>query len=280
MKIPSGVTDQYVYFVAVDSIDYVTRETGLSSFTVYRSRNGGASAAMTTPTINETDSTNMPGVYELLLDEDMTLDSGDQSQAMVFHITATGMAPVTLQIELYRPTVTTGQTITVASGVAEANAVQISDDATSADNLETACTNYSATRGLSGTALPAVAADGAGGLPISDAGGLDLDTMNSNVSAILTDTGALRVKKNTALANFPFPMLNTSGAPTASLTVTAERSIDGAAFASCANSVSEVSDGWYKISLAAADLNGDTIALRFAATGANDTCFTLITQNV
>lgn len=35
---------------------------------------------------------------------------------------------------------------------------------------------FSATRGLTGTALPAVAADGAGGLPISDAGGLDLDT--------------------------------------------------------------------------------------------------------
>jgi hypothetical protein len=33
----------------------------------------------------------------------------------------------------------------------------------------------SATRGLAGTALPAAAADAAGGLPISDAGGLDLD---------------------------------------------------------------------------------------------------------
>ena len=35
---------------------------------------------------------------------------------------------------------------------------------------------YSTTRGLSGTALPAAAADAAGGIPISDAGGLDLDT--------------------------------------------------------------------------------------------------------
>ena len=34
---------------------------------------------------------------------------------------------------------------------------------------------YSATRGLVGTALPAAAADAAGGLPISDAGGLELD---------------------------------------------------------------------------------------------------------
>lgn len=41
---------------------------------------------------------------------------------------------------------------------------------------------FSATRGLAGTALPAAAADAAGGLAISDAGGLDMDS-------IKTDTG-------------------------------------------------------------------------------------------
>lgn len=116
MRFPSGVTDQYLYFVAVDATDYVTRETGLSSFTVRRSRNGGASAAFTTPTITETDSVNMPGVYELLLDEDMTLDAGDQSQEVCLHITHAGMAPVTRVFELYRPSVTAGETLTVASG--------------------------------------------------------------------------------------------------------------------------------------------------------------------
>lgn len=100
-RIQSGTTDQYVYFVAVDATDFTTRETGLSSFTVYRSRNGAAAAAMTTPTINETDASNMPGVYELLLDEDMTIGAGNVSEAMSFHITHTGMAPVTLQIELF-----------------------------------------------------------------------------------------------------------------------------------------------------------------------------------
>jgi hypothetical protein len=119
VRIPSGVTDQYIYFVAVDSADLKTRETGLSSFTVYRSRNGGAAAAFTTPTINETDNTNMPGVYELLLDEDMTIDSGDDSQEMVFHITQASMAPVTRTIELYRPKITAGNTLDVtATGAA------------------------------------------------------------------------------------------------------------------------------------------------------------------
>jgi hypothetical protein len=115
MRIPSGVTDQYIYFVAVDATDYATRETGLSSFTVYRSRNGAAAAAMTTPTINETDTTNMPGVYELLLDEDMTIGSGNDSEEMCFHITHAGMAPVTRTIELYRPKITAGNTLGVAS---------------------------------------------------------------------------------------------------------------------------------------------------------------------
>lgn len=43
---------------------------------------------------------------------------------------------------------------------------------------------YSATRGLAGTALPAAAADAAGGLPISDAGGLALDTQLANTHEI------------------------------------------------------------------------------------------------
>lgn len=116
MRIPSGVTDQFIYFVAVNSTDLKTRETGLSSFTVYYSRNGGAATAISAPTVNETDSTNMPGVYELIVSAGTTLDSGDDSQEMVLHITAAGMAPVTRTIEIYRPKVTAGETIGVSSG--------------------------------------------------------------------------------------------------------------------------------------------------------------------
>lgn len=115
MRIPSGVTDQVVYFMAVDSTDFSTPETGLTTFTVYRSRNGAAAAAMTTPTVTEVDATNMAGVYKLLLDEDMTIDAGDDSQEMVFYITHAGMAPVVRTIELYRPKITVGNTLGVAS---------------------------------------------------------------------------------------------------------------------------------------------------------------------
>lgn len=115
MKILSGVTDQYIYFVAVDATDLKTRETGFSSFTVYRSRDGAAAAPMTTPTINETDSSNMPGVYELLLDEDMTIGAGNDTEEMVFHITHAGMAPVTRVIEIFRGKITTGNTLDVTA---------------------------------------------------------------------------------------------------------------------------------------------------------------------
>lgn len=111
MRIPSGTTDQVIYFVAVDSTDLTTRETGLTTFTVYRDRNGAGAAAMTTPTVTEVDASNMPGVYKLLLDEDMTIGSGNDSEEMAFHITQASMAPVTRTIELYRPKITVGETL-------------------------------------------------------------------------------------------------------------------------------------------------------------------------
>lgn len=43
---------------------------------------------------------------------------------------------------------------------------------------------FSVTRGLAGTALPAAAADAAGGLPISDAGGLDIDAKLANTNEV------------------------------------------------------------------------------------------------
>lgn len=115
MRIPSGVIDQFIYFIAVDSTDLKTRETGLTSFTVYRSRDGGTSTAMTTPTATEVDATNMPGVYKLLLDEDMTLAAGNDSEEILFHITQASMAPVDRTIEIYRRAVTSGNTLGIAA---------------------------------------------------------------------------------------------------------------------------------------------------------------------
>tara|TARA_R110000850_G_scaffold249168_2_gene374101 strand:+ start:440 stop:1270 length:831 start_codon:yes stop_codon:yes gene_type:complete len=48
------------------------------------------------------------------------------------------------------------------------------------------------------TALPDAAADAAGGLPISDAGGLDLDAMNVNINEIESDVAAGVIASGTA----------------------------------------------------------------------------------
>ena len=92
---------------------------------------------MTTPTVNETDTTNMPGVYELLLDEDTTLAGGNDSEEFCLHITHAGMAPVTRVVEIYRPETTEGNTAAVsATGLVSADTQEISGDKTAADNLE------------------------------------------------------------------------------------------------------------------------------------------------
>lgn len=110
---------------------------------------------MTTPTINEVDATNMPGVYELLLDEDMTIDSGDETQEMVFHITATGMAPVTRTIELYRPKFTAGSTLSLADINSEVDTAISDASLATAANLATVDTNVDSILVDTGTTIPA-----------------------------------------------------------------------------------------------------------------------------
>lgn len=69
-----------------------------------------------------------------------------------------------------------------------------------ANFVTTAANPHDAVRGgLS--ALPAAAADGAGGLPISDAGGLDLDALNTNVSDIETAVAGLNDASAGAIAD-------------------------------------------------------------------------------
>ena len=59
----------------------------------------------------------------------------------------------------------TAVTVSATTAKPQVDVDSIDDDAAAADNLELACDNYSATRGLAGTALPAAAAGAAGGLP-------------------------------------------------------------------------------------------------------------------
>lgn len=166
MRIPSGVTDQVINFLALDATDLVTRETGLTTFTVYRSRNGGTATAFTTPTVTELDATNAPGIYKLLLDEDMTITAGNDSEEFVLHITHSSMAPVSGSFELYRREVTAGATIDVTAGAVDSvtlvattttnSDMRGTDSAATAVNLTTVDTVVDAILTDTGTTIPAL----------------------------------------------------------------------------------------------------------------------------
>lgn len=114
-------------------------------------------------------------------------------------------------------------------------------------------------------------------------------SVSADIVAMKTETAAIKaktdnlpdgIKKNTALNNFEFVMIASSDHVTGKTgeTVTAQRSIDGAAFAACANSVAEVSGGVYKINFAASDLNGDVITFLFTAANSDARWITIPTQ--
>jgi uncharacterized protein YeeX (DUF496 family) len=95
-----------------------------------------------------------------------------------------------------------------------------------------------------------------------------------------TLTDGAGIKKNTALTAFPFLMvLDSDGkTPATGLTVAAQRMIDGVGFSPATNVPTEKSNGWYLIDLSAADLNGNTIVLRFSATGARTRELVIVTE--
>lgn len=104
-------------------------------------------------------------------------------------------------------------------------------------------------------------------------------SVGSVTGAVTIADGQILVKRNTALNDFPFTITSSvTHLPTAGLTVTGTRSIDGGAFAPLANAVVEIGGGWYSVDFAASDLNGTTVAVQLEAVGADDRDFTIVTQ--
>jgi hypothetical protein len=115
---------------------------------------------------------------------------------------------------------------------------------------------------------------------------LALHTVSGSVAQAITAIKAKAdnlpggVTKNVPLLNFTFTLFSASDhvTPITGRTVTAQRSLDGGAFALCANAVAEIGYGVYKINLTANDTNADTLALRFTAAGADPCNATIITE--
>jgi hypothetical protein len=106
---------------------------------------------------------------------------------------------------------------------------------------------------------------------------------SSNAPAVVNSVAAAATnfKKDTAITAYPFLMTDsTNHNPKTGIGsgVTAQRSIDGGAFASCTNTPAELADGIYTLAVSAADVNGNFIIFRMSASGADDTFFTIATQ--
>lgn len=133
MKLKSGTTDQYIYFVGFADTGTnpgTNRMSGYAAkFAVDRARNGAQAVQYTTPTIAAADTGGrMPGVYQLLVDEDTTMTAGNYTEAYVLHINDTGghIRPITREIELFKSD-------TGVVSVVDANATAITNLSTKVD---------------------------------------------------------------------------------------------------------------------------------------------------
>jgi hypothetical protein len=169
----------------IDDTDGKTAETALTitQSDVRLSKNGANIAQK-----NEATSLTHDEIGNYVCKLDATDTNTEGLLSLMIH--ETGALPVKMDYQVVAQAAYTSLITAKDTGYMDVNVKAVSEDTAAADNLESACDNYSVTRGLAGTALPAAAADAAGGLPISDAGGLDLDTqIGTDIDAILVDTG-------------------------------------------------------------------------------------------
>lgn len=160
--VTKGATDRSVTLRIIDSTDG-TPETGVvyntTGIDLWYRREGAAKVSITEATLAALDTAHTDGGFLHIGDGEYRLDLPDAAFATGANYvdvggTVTGMIVIGGRVRLIGA------------------------------NLEDAVR-------LGLTALPNAAADAAGGLPVSDAGGLALDTLNSNVAAILTDTAEI-----------------------------------------------------------------------------------------
>lgn len=298
-------TEAVLLFFMVQSSDHITALTGASP-TVTISKNGAAfgSPSGTVSEIangwykvagNATD-TNTLGPLAL----HATATSGDPCDLIVAMIV--GVDPQATVVPA-NVTQISGSAVSTSTAQLGVNAVQI--NAVSTSSVTTINANQGTTQpvnftGTGGSALAkvdvtdiATAAVNTGSAQLGvnvvsqaniDFGALQKASLNAatpasvtgsvgSVTAAVNVANPVRLVKNTAFNNFAFLMIDSTDhvSPKTGLTITAKRSLDGGAFAACANSATELSNGWYLINLATTDTNANSIIFLFTATGADAT---------
>lgn len=121
--------------------------------------------------------------------------------------------------------------------------------------------------------------DAAGTAPTAVEIRQEMDSNSTKLAEISADLPS-RITKNVALNDFTFLMVDETDHVTAEtgLTVSGTISKDGAAFGALTNSVVEIGNGMYGVDITQAEMNADSIILRFTATGADDRFVSIMTQ--
>lgn len=209
-----NTASQKAIFFAFDATTNVPKTGDAANITPYVSKDYGAVTAVTDTSATEMDATNAPGYYLVDLtqgetDAEVLLLSAKSATANIKVIGAPATVFPLPTLGVLSPT-TKGRTLTIetdgmghadlkewlgtaplalSAQMVQSDVQAVNAGTTAADNLKLAGDAYSATRGLAGTALPAAAADAAGGLIISTAGALNADAQRADITAILEDTG-------------------------------------------------------------------------------------------
>ena len=292
-------------FKMIDSTDHLSKKTGLTC-TVNISKAGaafGAAGGTVTEVAN--------GWYKVALTTTDTATLGD----LAFYITATGADDTdfvdTVAANILGDTlpasvagavgsvtgnvggnvvgsvasVTAGVTVTTNNDKTGYTVSTVSDKTGySLSGTQTFNVTGNITGNLSGTVGSVTGAvgsvTGAVGSVTGNVGGNVVGSVASVTASVTIAAGQLFIKKNTALANFEFPLVLSSDHVTLAtgLTVAGQVSIDGGAFTNLTNAVSELSSGVYKVNLAAADVNGTVIMLKFTSATADTRLILFTTQ--
>lgn len=297
-----NVASQKIALFAFDTTTGAPKTGDSANITPYVSKDYGTVTVLGTVTATEMDATNAKGWYSFTLAQaetngDALLFTGKSSTA---NVSVVGVLVYTLPANFSTLVVDGSGRVDVSkiSGTSQtardigASVLISSGTGTGQLSVTSGVIDANATK-LNGTALTARDI-GASVLLSAGTGTGQIDFTSGVVKANVTQFGGSagtfasgiptvsvtsNVKKNQALAGFTFIMTDsTNHNPATGKTVTAQRSLAGAAFGSCTNSVTEVANGLYTIDLAAGDLNGNTVDLRFSATGCDDLNILIITQ--
>lgn len=236
-----GTTDYSVELTIIDSTDG-TRETGVvfntAGIDLWYRREGAALSAITEATLAALTTAHADGGFLHISDGVYRLDLPDAA-------VATGADYVSIGGEV------TG--MIVIGGRVKLTDVDMND-------------------GVRGgmTALPNAAADAAGGLPISDAGALDLDALNVNINDIETDTAVIGAAGAGLTALATQASVNTIDTNVDAILVDTGTTLDGALATVDANVDAILVDTGTTLdgALATVDANVDAILLDTAEIGA------------